>query len=247
MPSAARTDSEQRQQPRTPLPDRLKPLLEECRPLYALLRRHALRPLSTAVPRLLGGSRPCAAQGQQEASGRSGGGDGGSSGERGQGAGETAADGGRQQQQKGGTHVYKEDSRNADILIGIRDGVTGGLAGADPLSFACCARCRLTAWSQQASRGSGKQNFLFALPPTTCLSNHPSASPIPLPPVAGQLDLVWRPEAKVSVLDSGFLLGDGVWEGIRLHRGTLLFAQVGWCRVAGSSTSKFGCAVLPPM
>ena len=26
-----------------------------------------------------------------------------------------------------------------------------------------------------------------------------------------------RSEAKISVYDSGFLLGDGVWEGIRLH------------------------------
>ena len=26
-----------------------------------------------------------------------------------------------------------------------------------------------------------------------------------------------RSEAKISVFDSGFLLGDGVWEGIRLH------------------------------
>jgi len=32
-----------------------------------------------------------------------------------------------------------------------------------------------------------------------------------------------RTEAKVSVLDSGFLLGDGVWEGIRLHEGNLLY------------------------
>jgi len=31
-----------------------------------------------------------------------------------------------------------------------------------------------------------------------------------------------RPEAKISVFDSGFLLGDGVWEGIRLHKGTLI-------------------------
>jgi branched-subunit amino acid aminotransferase/4-amino-4-deoxychorismate lyase len=29
----------------------------------------------------------------------------------------------------------------------------------------------------------------------------------------------------VSVLDSAFMLGDGVWEGLRLHRGVLLFAQ----------------------
>ncbi len=42
---------------------------------------------------------------------------------------------------------------------------------------------------------------------------------------AGAFSLVWRPEAKVSVLDSGFMLGDGVWEGMRLHKGMLLFAQ----------------------
>jgi branched-chain amino acid aminotransferase len=28
-----------------------------------------------------------------------------------------------------------------------------------------------------------------------------------------------REEAKISVFDSGFLVGDGVWEGIRLHGG----------------------------
>jgi branched-chain amino acid aminotransferase len=32
-----------------------------------------------------------------------------------------------------------------------------------------------------------------------------------------------RAEAKVSVFDSGFMLGDGVWEGIRLHHGRLVF------------------------
>lgn len=31
-----------------------------------------------------------------------------------------------------------------------------------------------------------------------------------------------RSEAKVSVMDSGYLLGDGVWEGIRLHKGILI-------------------------
>ena len=31
-----------------------------------------------------------------------------------------------------------------------------------------------------------------------------------------------RKEAKVSVMDSGFLLGDGVWEGIRLHKKKLI-------------------------
>ncbi|MEL6211555.1 MAG: aminotransferase class IV, partial [Pseudomonadota bacterium] len=28
-----------------------------------------------------------------------------------------------------------------------------------------------------------------------------------------------RGEAMVSVYDSGFMLGDGVWEGLRLHAG----------------------------
>jgi len=31
-----------------------------------------------------------------------------------------------------------------------------------------------------------------------------------------------RSEAKISVMDSGYLLGDGVWEGIRLHKRTLI-------------------------
>ena len=31
-----------------------------------------------------------------------------------------------------------------------------------------------------------------------------------------------RSEAKISVFDSGFLLGDGVWEGIRLHNNKLI-------------------------
>jgi len=34
-----------------------------------------------------------------------------------------------------------------------------------------------------------------------------------------------RNEAKISVFDSGFLLGDGVWEGIRLHNGKLCFIK----------------------
>lgn len=32
-----------------------------------------------------------------------------------------------------------------------------------------------------------------------------------------------RAEAKVSVFDSGFLVGDGVWEGLRLHHGEFAF------------------------
>ena len=36
-------------------------------------------------------------------------------------------------------------------------------------------------------------------------------------------ELIHRSEAKISVFDSGFLLGDGVWEGIRLHKSNLVF------------------------
>ncbi len=36
-------------------------------------------------------------------------------------------------------------------------------------------------------------------------------------------ELVERSEAKISVFDSGFLVGDGVWEGIRLHHGRFAF------------------------
>jgi branched-chain amino acid aminotransferase len=36
-------------------------------------------------------------------------------------------------------------------------------------------------------------------------------------------ELLPREQASVSVFDSGFVLGDGVWEGLRLHRGRLLF------------------------
>ena len=34
-----------------------------------------------------------------------------------------------------------------------------------------------------------------------------------------------RAEASISVFDSGFVLGDGVWEGLRLHRGRILFLR----------------------
>jgi len=35
--------------------------------------------------------------------------------------------------------------------------------------------------------------------------------------------LVPRAEASVSVFDSGFMLGDGVWEGLRVHHGKVVF------------------------
>jgi branched-chain amino acid aminotransferase len=36
-------------------------------------------------------------------------------------------------------------------------------------------------------------------------------------------DLVPRDEARVSVFDAGFILGDGIWEGLRMHGGRLAF------------------------
>jgi branched-chain amino acid aminotransferase len=37
--------------------------------------------------------------------------------------------------------------------------------------------------------------------------------------------LVPRAEAVVSVFDSGFVLGDGVWEGLRVHKGRIAFLE----------------------
>jgi branched-chain amino acid aminotransferase len=38
--------------------------------------------------------------------------------------------------------------------------------------------------------------------------------------------MVPKADAKVSVYDSGFMLGDGVWEGLRLHNGKFLFEDL---------------------
>jgi branched-chain amino acid aminotransferase len=43
--------------------------------------------------------------------------------------------------------------------------------------------------------------------------------------------LVPRDSAKVSVFDAGFVLGDGVWEGLRLHNGGLLFLDAHFDRL----------------
>ncbi len=37
--------------------------------------------------------------------------------------------------------------------------------------------------------------------------------------------LVAKEDAKVSIFDAGFVVGDGVWEGLRLHKGRLVFLQ----------------------
>ena len=38
-------------------------------------------------------------------------------------------------------------------------------------------------------------------------------------------ELFKREEARVSVFDSGYVLGDGIWEGLRFHGGKVLFAK----------------------
>ena len=38
-------------------------------------------------------------------------------------------------------------------------------------------------------------------------------------------ELMPRQAARVSIFDAGFVVGDGVWEGLRLHKGVLTFAQ----------------------
>ena len=37
-------------------------------------------------------------------------------------------------------------------------------------------------------------------------------------------EIVHRDEAKISVYDSGFMLGDGMWEGLRLYNGKWAFS-----------------------
>ncbi len=44
-------------------------------------------------------------------------------------------------------------------------------------------------------------------------------------------DFFPRHEAKVSVFDSGFLVGDGVWEGVRLHDGRFAFLDLHLARL----------------
>jgi branched-chain amino acid aminotransferase len=48
--------------------------------------------------------------------------------------------------------------------------------------------------------------------------------------------LVPTAEAKVSVFDAGFVLGDGVWEGLRLHKGALLFLDAHMDRLYAGAT-----------
>ncbi|MCZ6618816.1 MAG: aminotransferase class IV [Gammaproteobacteria bacterium] len=53
-------------------------------------------------------------------------------------------------------------------------------------------------------------------------------------------ELFPRAEARISVFDSGFVLGDGVWEGLRVHNGRIAFLDRHLDRLyAGTKTLDF--------
>ena len=52
-----------------------------------------------------------------------------------------------------------------------------------------------------------------------------------------QTDLVPRAEASISVFDSGYLVGDGIWEGIRLHGGRFAFLDRHLDRLCAGATA----------
>ncbi|MFT5142817.1 MAG: branched-chain amino acid aminotransferase [Rhodothermales bacterium] len=43
--------------------------------------------------------------------------------------------------------------------------------------------------------------------------------------------LVPRDDARISVFDSGYLVGDGIWDGLRLHHGVLTFLEMHFDRL----------------
>ena len=131
--------------PSPPLSAYLRELVDECMPYYQFLRSHALKPRAVDERRSDGATTT--GNGKTSTIGKTS-------------TPSVEVEGGP----ASGTHAYAPDPRNASVLIGMRDGVTGAFS------------------------------------------------------------LIPRVDAKVSVFDSGFVLGDGVWEGVRLHGGVLLYA-----------------------
>ncbi|MEM7493498.1 MAG: aminotransferase class IV, partial [Pseudomonadota bacterium] len=59
-------------------------------------------------------------------------------------------------------------------------------------------------------------------------------------------DLKHRDEASVSVFESGYLLGDGVWEGLRVHKGGVAFLPEHFKRLyAGAKTIDMDIGLTP--
>ena len=54
-------------------------------------------------------------------------------------------------------------------------------------------------------------------------------------------NIVPRPEAKISVYDSGFMLGDGVWEGLRFYNGKWAFLDEHMLDVHGFVSTTNSC------
>ena len=50
--------------------------------------------------------------------------------------------------------------------------------------------------------------------------------------------IVPKAEATVSVYDSGFMLGDGVWEGLRLYNGRFAFLEEHLDRLHGAANHR---------
>lgn len=59
--------------------------------------------------------------------------------------------------------------------------------------------------------------------------------------VTGEFRLVPRNEAVVSVFDSAFMLGDGIWEGLRSKRGVIQFATDHLDRLYQSAKAMCEC------
>ncbi|MEO1554524.1 MAG: aminotransferase class IV, partial [Pseudomonadota bacterium] len=59
-------------------------------------------------------------------------------------------------------------------------------------------------------------------------------------------ELKHRDEATVSVFDSGYILGDGVWEGMRVYRGGVAFLEEHFKRLyAGAKTIDMEIGLTP--
>ena len=189
---------------REPLPERLKPALAECWPLYEALRAKALRPLPPdAVPRGPPSSTPstgseAAARAAAAATATAAATASGVPGAAAAAIAAAAASGGA----AGGDASFALSrlarpaaARDADTLVGVREGGffsnSGGGGGG----------------------GYGSGGYGGSAHGGGCGGGH-----------AGEIDIVLRRQARVSALDAGFMMGDGVWEGLRVHRGVVLFA-----------------------
>jgi hypothetical protein len=83
--------------------------------------------------------------------------------------------------------------------------------------------CRNQIWT----RGENSMNNSISIQQRDSHSTHDAQEDIRNRDIAIYIngDMVHRDEAKVSVYDSGFMLGDGMWEGMRLYHGKWVFFE----------------------